>query len=172
MLLVALAALVVLVLLWWWLGNLSSTGAAGSAVGWTRYAPQTAGHAVTRLELSPAAPHRHDRVAVAFISRRATGVFGEERRSYALHAHSVRPASACVNNRDRYLPARPAGYRLRGTLDPARGDGGGLGWCRGRVEGTVRYSVGYACPATGTCEPPRGFRRWSRIAARFSFVVR
>ena len=171
-LLIALAALVVLLAAWWWLGGASPSTATSSSAEWTAYAPLSAAPAVTRLKVSPSAPRRHDRVAVAFTSRRATGVFGQERRSYWVQAHSVRPRPACVNNRDRGPPARPAGYRLRALLDPARGDGGGLGWCRGRFKGTVRYSVDYACPATGTCQPPKGFTRRSAIAARFTFVVR
>jgi hypothetical protein len=168
-LLIALAATVALLAAWWWLGSASSTG---GSTGWTAYAPSSAAPAVTDLEVSPSAPRRHDRVAVGFTSRRATGVFGKQRRSYVVQAHSVRPASACVNNRDRALPPRPAGYRLRTRLDPARGDGGELGWCRGRFTGTVRYSIGYACPASGTCQSPKSFRRRSSVTARFSFVVR
>ena len=42
----------------------------------------------------------------------------------------------------------------------------------GESSGTVRYVVGYACPASGTCRAPDDFRRRSSVAARFSFVVR
>jgi hypothetical protein len=171
MLLIVMATLVALFAAWWWLGRVTSRTGAGSVVESTAYASLPAAPAVTRLKVSPSAPGRHERVAVAFTSRRATGVFGNQRRSYWVLAHSVRPASACVNNRDRVLPPRPAGYRLRALLDPARGDGGSLGWCEGRFKGTVRYSVDYACPASGTCQAPKGFRRHSSIAARFSFVV-
>jgi hypothetical protein len=147
--LIALVSVVVLFAVWLWLDHPSSTTAVG-------YAPLPAAPAITRLTVSPSAPRRHERVTVSFISRRATGVFGKQRRSYWIQAKSVQPASACVNNRDRGLPSGPAGYRLRATLDPARGDGGELGWCPGRFKGTVTYLVG----------------RRSSIAARFSFVVR
>ena len=171
-LLVVLAALVVLFAAWWWLGDPSSTTPTGSTAAWTAYAWPRAAPAVARLQVTPRAPGRHDRVMVRFTSPRATGVFGHERRSYRVRASSARPASACVNQRERFLPARPAGFRLRAALDPARGEGGPLGWCRGRFEASVRYIVEYACPAAGTCHPPEGFRRRSSIAARFSFVVR
>jgi hypothetical protein len=169
--LIVLAALVALFAAWWWLGRVSSTTAT-SSVEWTAYGPRLAAPTVTRLKVSPPAPRRHDRIAVSFTSGRSTGVFGSQRRYYWIQAHSVRPASACVNNRDRGPPSRPAGYRLQALLDPARGDGGVLGWCRGRFKGTMRYSVDYACPASGTCQPPKGFARRSRVTARFSFTVR
>jgi hypothetical protein len=138
----------------------------------TAYARLPAAPIVTRLRVSPSSPSRHDRVSVSFRSRRATGHFGRERRSYTIQAWSVHPASGCVNNRERVLAARPAGYRLRGRLDPARGEGGSLGWCRGRFSGKVIFSVRYACPAKGRCRPPKGFRQHRVVAARFSITVR
>lgn len=124
------------------------------------------------VTLSPAAGGRHDRFAVAITARQATGVFGQTRRSYAAEAHAVRPASGCVNNRDRAFPERRAGARVRAVLDPARGEGGPEGWCRGRFRGTVTYAEAFACPPAGRCRPPRGFPTRRVVVARFSFVVR
>jgi hypothetical protein len=87
------------------------------------------------VTVSPAAGGRHDRFAVAITARQATGVFGHTRRSYVAEAHAVRPASGCVNNRDRVFPERRAGARVRAVLDPARGEGGPEGWCAGRFAG-------------------------------------
>lgn len=120
----------------------------------------------------PTTGGKHMRFIVRFTSHRATGVFGKARRSYKVEAHAVRPAVACVNNRDRVLPGRPAGTRMRATLDPARGEGGPAGWCRGTFRGTVTYSEGYACPPKGRCRPPKGFLGRTRVFARFSFRVR
>ena len=121
--------------------------------------------------VSPSAGARHDRFAVAITSRHATGVFGSTRRSYVAEAHAVRPASGCVNNRDRVFADRRAGVRIRAVLDPARGEGGPEGWCRGRSRGTVSYTEGFACPAAGRCRPPRGFPTRTVLVARFSFRV-
>jgi hypothetical protein len=124
------------------------------------------------VTVSPAAAGRHDRFAVAITAGQATGVFGRTRRSYVAEAHAVRPASGCVNNRDRVFPERRAGARVPAVLDPARGEGGPEGWCRGRFRGTVTYSEAFACPPAGRCRPPRGFPTRRVIVARFSFLVR
>lgn len=181
LLLVALATVLGLVAVWWSLGDPASTNATGSApaaasgdsFAWTRYAYAwpSGGPIITRLRVSPPSPGRDERVTVTFHSQRATGDFGHQRRSYTIQAWSVHPGSGCVNNRDRVLAARPSGYRLRGRLDPARGDGGETGWCRGRFKGKVIYTVGYACPAKGTCRPPKDLRGHREVDARFSFKV-
>lgn len=124
------------------------------------------------VAVSPSAGHRHDRFTVAITSGHATGVFGRTRRSYVAEAHAVRPASGCVNNRDRVFPDRHAGARVRAVLDPARGEGGPEGWCRGRFRGTVTYAEAFACPAAGTCHPRHGFPTRTVVVARFSFRVR
>jgi hypothetical protein len=124
------------------------------------------------LSVSPSTGGKHDRFAVAVTSRRATGVFGKTRRAYTIEAHAVRPASACVNNRDRAFPDSPEGTRIRATLDPARGEGGLEGWCRGLFRGTLTYLEGFACPPAGTCHTPHGFPTRARVVARFSFRVR
>jgi hypothetical protein len=115
---------------------------------------------------------KHDRVPVEFTTGRATGVVSDTRTSYILAAQAVRPASGCVNNRDRPFPDAASGARVRAALDPARGEGGPEGWCRGRYAGTVTYFSGFACPAEGRCRPPSGFPTGSRVVARFSFRVR
>jgi hypothetical protein len=61
--------------------------------------------------------------------------------------------------------------RVRAVLDPARGEGGELGWCAGLFRGTVTYFEGFACPPKGTCHPPHGFPTRKRVVARFSFRV-
>jgi hypothetical protein len=45
--------------------------------------------------------------------------------------------SGCVNPRDRVFADRRTDARVRAVLDPARGEGGPEGWCRGRFRGTV-----------------------------------
>ncbi len=124
------------------------------------------------LTVTPATGGKHRPFLVAFTSDRATGVVGKTRRSYTVRALAVRPAVACVVDRDRTLAGREAGTRMRATLDPARGKGGELGWCHGRFRGTVTYSEAYACPPRGTCQPPKDFPQRSRVVARFSFRVR
>jgi hypothetical protein len=124
------------------------------------------------VTVSPSAGGRHDRFAVAITSRHATGVFGQTRRGYVAEAHAVHPASGCVNNRDRAFGEHRAGVRIRAVLDPARGEGGPQGWCRGRFRGTVTYTEAFACPPTGRCHPPRGFPTRTVVVARFSFRVR
>lgn len=122
--------------------------------------------------VSPAAGNKHARFTVAVTARRATGVFGKTRRMYLVEAHAVHPAAACVNSRDRAMPERPAGSRMHAVLDPRRGEGGPEGWCPGAFRGTVKYSEAFACPAKGTCRPPRDFPTRIRTVARFSFSVR
>ena len=124
------------------------------------------------VTVSPTTGGKHVRFTVRFTGHRATGVFGKTRRSYIVEAHAVRPAIDCVNNRESYPPPRPAGTRMHATLDPARGEGGPEGWCRGVFRGTVKYSEGFACPPRGRCRPPKGFPSRTRLIARFSFRVR
>ncbi len=128
--------------------------------------------AVALATVSPAAGGRHDRFAVAITRAHATGVFGQTRRSCVAEARAVHPASGCVNNRDRVFPDRRAGARVRAVLDPARGEGGPQGWCRGRFRGTVTYTEAFACPPGGRCHPPRGFPARKVVVARFSLNVR
>jgi hypothetical protein len=127
--------------------------------------------AASVASVSPSAGGRHDRFAVAITSRHATGVFGQTRRAYIAEAHAVHPASGCVNNRDRVFAERRAGARLRAVLDPARGEGGPEGWCRGRFLGAVTYTEAFACPPTGRCHPPPGVPSRKVVVARFSFRV-
>jgi hypothetical protein len=124
------------------------------------------------VAVTPSAGGRHDRFAVTITAGHATGVFGRTRRSYVAEAHAARPASGCVNNRDRVFPERRAGARVRALLDPARGEGGPEGWCRGAFRGTVTYLEGFACPPAGRCRPPRGLPTRQVVVARFTFRVR
>src|SRR5690348_9667528 len=124
------------------------------------------------VTVSPATGGRHERFAVAITSRHATGVFNSTRRDYVAEAHAVHPASGCVNNRDRLFGDHRAGARIRAVLDPARGEGGPQGWCRGRFRGRVSYTEAFACPPAGRCLPPRGFPARRVVVARFSFRVR
>jgi hypothetical protein len=128
--------------------------------------------ALALATVSPAAGGAHDRFAVAITAPHATGVFGSTRRSYVAEAHAVHPASGCVNNRDRVFGGHRAGARIRAVLDPARGEGGPQGWCRGRFRGTVTYTEAFAGPPSGRCHPPRGFPTRKVVVARFSFRVR
>ena len=124
------------------------------------------------VAVTPASGGRHDRFAVTITAGHATGVFGRTRRSYFAEAHAVRGASGCVNNRDRVIAAGRAGARVRAVLDPARGEGGPEGWCRGAFRGTVTYLEAFACPPAGRCRPPRGFPTQKVVVARFTFRVR
>jgi hypothetical protein len=124
-----------------------------------------------RPAVSPLRGGKHVAFRVVVVSDRDTGVFGKTRRSYHVEAHSVRRASACVNNRDRRFPDAPAGSTMYATLDPARGEGGPLGWCRGQYRGTIRYIEAFACPSSGTCRPPAGFPSRSKVVVRFTFRV-
>jgi hypothetical protein len=128
--------------------------------------------AALAASVTPSVGGRHDRFAVAITSRQATGVFGLTRRSYIAEVHAAHPASGCVNNRARVFPERRAGARVRVVLDPARGEGGPEGWCRGRLRGTVTYTEAFACPPAGRCRPPRGFPTRTVVVARFSLRVR
>jgi hypothetical protein len=151
------------------------TGAAVAGLAVAGSGPGGKGQASRQLSLtvSPATGGKHVRFVVAFTSQRATGVFGKTRRDYVVEAYSARPADSCVINRDTYISGRPAGTRIRASLDPARGEGGPEGWCRGAFRGTVKYSEGFACPAKGRCRPPKGFPPdRTRLVARFSFRVR
>jgi hypothetical protein len=123
------------------------------------------------VAVTPSAGGRHDRFAVTITAGHATGVFGRTRRSYVAEAHAACPALGCVNNRDRVFAERRAGARVRAVLEPARGEGGPEGWCRGRYRGTITYFEGFACPARGTCHVPPGFPTRTKVVARFAFVV-
>jgi hypothetical protein len=79
--------------------------------------------------------------------------------------------SGCVQHRSTLIDAGRRGQRVTARLDPARGEGGDLGWCRGRFRGTLRYYDAFACPATGVCEPPERFERLTRVVSRFRFVI-
>ena len=127
--------------------------------------------APVRVTVSPAHGTRHTQFRLSMITRRATGVFGTSRSSYRADLRAVDPASACVKNRDRAFPTRPAGVRAAMNLGPLGGEGGHLGWCGGRFAGTVTYYVGFACPAKGTCIPPAGFPRRADTVARFTVEI-
>ena len=138
-----------------------------AACGWGGDLPSPRPHVV-----SPSAGGRHERFTVALTSKHATGLVGKAQHHYVAEAHAVQPAVACVNNRDRVFAPRPAGARLTATLDPARGEGGPEGWCPGLFRGTVTYTEAFACPAKGTCHPPRDFPERTQVVARFTFRVR
>jgi hypothetical protein len=148
-------------------GHGSSETASAPASSEARAPASQVSLTVSRSEIG-----KHDRFGVAITTRHPTGVNGRTRSSYTLAAMAVRPAVACVNNRDRGFPDRPRGGRVRAELDPARGKGGSLGWCPGRYNGTVTYVKGFACPAKGRCHIPAGFPTRTQIVARFWFRVR
>ena len=130
-------------------------------------------HPPVALTVTPSVVHKHERVVVSITAAHATGVFGKSRHYYWVEAHPVRGRGGCVNNRDRGFPAgSAAGRRVSAALDPARGEGGPEGWCRGRFVGTVTYHEAYACPAVGRCRPPHGFPQRESVVARFSYRVR
>jgi hypothetical protein len=159
---VALAAGVVALAI----GLLGGSGGAGAGASQPR-----ASSSALRVAIAPAHGGRHTRFTVALTRRHATGVFGNARHTYFAEMHSVKGASACVNNRDRVFADGPAGVRVRAMLDPARGEGGPLGWCPGELRGEVRYTEGYACPPAGTCHTPPGFPSSTRTVARFTVRV-
>ena len=122
--------------------------------------------------VAPTSGGRYQPFAVSITTRRATGVFGQTRRSYIAFARAVHGHAACVVDRDPVFPVASAGRRVRAVLDPARGEGGELGWCPGRFRGKVTYFEGFACPPKGVCKPPPGFPKHHRVVARFCFRVR
>jgi hypothetical protein len=124
------------------------------------------------VAVSPSSAGKHERVDVAFTTRHSTGVVGKTRRSYSVEGHAVQPAMACMNDGFQRLPDRPRGTRVRAVLDPTRGKGHVQGWCPGAFRGTVTYSEAFACPAKGTCHPPRDFPTRTQVVARFRFRVR
>ncbi len=159
------------------MGVLAALIIAGAAVVAHNHRPRATGipgvsHLPSQLRLAASVTGKHKRVVVTITARQATGVFGKVRRSYDLAAQRVQPQSDCVNNRSSGFPDSSAGSRVQAALDPARGDGGPEGWCPGLYEGTVTYTVGFACPAQGACHPPTGFPHRSAIVARFAYHVR
>jgi hypothetical protein len=150
---------------------LALTGAGCGANSQRSAAPGAAGPQV-RATVSPQQGARHTPFAVSITTRVATGVFGRTRRSYSTEARAVNSTSGCVTHRDRTFPSGAAARNMRATLDPRRGEGGELGWCRGLFRGTITYSEAFACPASGTCRPPQGFPDRAETVARFTFRVR
>jgi hypothetical protein len=148
-------------------GGLGCGGNAGPSEATSGAAPRS-----VRVAVSPVTAGKHRRFTVSITTVHATGVFGKTLRSYAADVHAVTPRSGCVNNRDRRFPDAPAGSRVRAVLDPARGEGGPEGWCRGRFGGTVRYSAAFACPPKGRCQPPPGFPSRTEVVGRFTVRVR
>jgi hypothetical protein len=134
--------------------------------------PAAGGTEPVALQVARRTGTKHDRFTASIRTPRATGVDGHTIRNYTLSALATHPRTACVNNRDGRFPDASAGTRVGAVLDPARGEGGPLGWCRGRYRAKVIYFEGYACPARGTCHPPPGFPTRTRVVARFTFRVR
>jgi hypothetical protein len=96
---------------------------------------------------------------------------GGRRRSYHVVARLQRETGGCVEERDTFVDHARSGQRVTARIDPARGKGGELGWCRGRYRAKVRYYDGLACPATGRCDKPEGFMTINRVVARFQFRI-
>jgi hypothetical protein len=145
--------------------NSSRGGAATRAVVHAAVATIPSG---PRPVVSSLRSGKHDGFRVVIVTEHETGVVGKTLRSYHAEAHAVRPASACVSNRDRAFPAGSMGATLYATLDPARGEGGPRGWCRGLFRGTVRYHEAFACPPAGTYHRPARFPSRSEVVIRFS----
>jgi hypothetical protein len=136
------------------------------------------------VAVTPSLAGKHAPITVIITADKAAGVFGDSRHSYWAEAHYAGPAltgvgvnglpaSACIGDRDRGFPdISAAGTRVRAELDPARGEGGELGWCRGLFRGAVTYFEGFACPDKGVCHVPAGFPERRHVVARFSFRVR
>lgn len=124
------------------------------------------------IRVTPSEGGRHTRFHVTITTDRATGVVGKTERSYFAQLASDVPASACVNGRDGYFGARPAGVRTTATIDPRRGEGGELGWCRGTYHGVVRFIEAPACPPEAHCVPPAPAKARTEVVARFTVRVR
>lgn len=145
--------------------------AAGCGAGAQRSeAPGAAGPQI-RATVSPQGGASHKPFTVSITTRNATGVFGRSRRGYSAEARAVNRTGGCVTYRDRTFPSGAAARNVRATLDPRRGEGGELGWCRGLFRGTITYFEAFACPASGTCRPPQGFPNRAETVARFTFRV-
>lgn len=113
----------------------------------------------------------HDGFTVEITTRHTTGVKDKALSHYTVAAEAVRFAAGCVVEQDQRFPDRPAGIRVRATLDPSRGKGGHLGWCPGLYRGTITYFEGFACPREGTCRAPNNFPRRTEVVGRFAFRV-
>jgi hypothetical protein len=124
------------------------------------------------MSVAPATGRRKTVVRVAFTSRARLGaVSGGRRRTYSLVARRRSGMSGCVQHRDASIDRGRRGQRVTGRIDPARGKGGHLGWCRGGFSGKVRYFDSFACPRSGRCQSPAGFEKLNRVVARFRFRI-
>jgi hypothetical protein len=150
---------------------LALTAAGCGACSQRSAAPGAAGAQVSPT-VSPQQGARHTPFTVSITTIDATGVFGKTRRGYSAEARAVNSTSGCVTHRDRTFPSGSAPRNIRATLDPRRGEGGELGWCRGLFRGTITYYEAFACPASGICRSPQGFPNRMETVARFTFRVR
>jgi hypothetical protein len=115
---------------------------------------------------------KHTNFVVTITAAAATGVRDDTISHYSVEAEAVKPAGGCVIERDNRFADGPAGTTVRATLDLARGEGGETGWCPGNYRGRIVFFEGFACPSTGTCEPPADFPTKRAVVARFAFTVR
>jgi hypothetical protein len=128
----------------------------------------------TPLELTvvPRAGHRTSIIRIGFKTPIRIGTAaGNRRRGYFLVARRRGGMSGCVQQRDGFVRPGRAGQRVVGRINPARGKGGLLGWCRGEYRGKVRYYDLWACPDTEVCAEPDRFESIDQVVARFRFSI-
>ena len=141
-----------------------------------RLKPTPASERASRSRLEPSvAPHTGTRTSVVRVTFRSRVRLGATRdgrtRSYYVVAKRRPAMSGCVQHRYGWVGSGRRGRRVTARMDPTRGKGGHLGWCRGRYRGRIRYFDGYACPSEGECRAPRGFERIYRRVGTFRFAI-
>ena len=104
---------------------------------------------------------------IRFRPRGFVGVRARSRSDYEARV-SGRSRSGCIFD----TRGRPASSRapLDIVLDPTAQEGDH--WCRGRFRVNLVYYRAFACPANGTCHPPKEFPEPEGRVARLTFEVR
>ena len=99
------------------------------------------------------------------------GFIGTQQRARSgYEAHLLRRPFGvdCITDTGGVLNIRGARHEI--VLDPRKQMG--LHYCRGHFRGTLTYFRTFACPAKGTCRPPKNFPDEHGVVARVAFEVR
>jgi hypothetical protein len=133
---------------------------------------ERASRSAVEVSVAPATGRRMSVIRVSFESGVRLGATRDKRRrGYYVVAKRLKGMSGCVQHREAYVDRGRAGQRVVAAIDPRRGKGGDLGWCRGRFRGVLHYYDGFACPRTGRCRSPAGFEKLNRVVAKFRFRI-
>jgi hypothetical protein len=131
-------------------------------------APGTFRGLPVNARVAPSSGGPHTVFRVRFRPREFVGHDGDALRSYEARLRAAHDRASCIIDTGGFLDTR---HPRRGiVLDPNHQMGGR--WCRDRFTGSVTYHSAYACPAHGTCRPPKEFRERQRRVARIAFTVR